>query len=136
MFACEVLLADLHLEHEKPDIEQMTRGCSTLLRLYGSPSKVEVLFQSSSVYSFPFTGGSVNLPLRTAAARLQAVTSYKFQNAAARAAKYGSKPTCYTGCDYNPFDASLASRVQYVGSAIDGRIDQVFLRFARFGEKR
>lgn len=133
MFACEVLLADLNLEHEKPDTEQMTRGCSTLLRLYGSPSKVEVLFQSSSVYSFPFTGGSVNLPLRTAAARLQADT---FQNAAARAAKYGSKPTCYTGCDYNPFYASLASRVQYVGSAIDGRIDQVFLRVARFGEKR
>lgn len=45
-------------------------SCSTptLLRLYGSPNKVDVLFQSASVYSLPFTGGSVNLPLLTAAA--------------------------------------------------------------------
>ena len=56
-------------EHSSKVILVRAQQCFALLRLYGSPSKVEVLFQSSSVYSFPFTGGSVNLPLRTAAAR-------------------------------------------------------------------
>jgi len=44
-------------------------GVATLLRLYGSPNRVDVLFQSASVYvAVPLIGGSVNLPLLTAAA--------------------------------------------------------------------